>query len=170
MITIPKTPGYWMAVGAHGSQLYGGAPYAEAHLREVVANLITYGFDTPDWIEAGWLHDAVEDTIKNENPLTIDIVRQHFGDLTANLVWAVSGMGERRRDRIADMHRKVIEFPQAAILKTADRIHNMESAKLLPDQGLYRMYLKEFSAFVGLVEGTGLVPVEMIARLYRAAA
>ena len=163
MIIDIETPAYWMALGAHSAQLYGGEPYVDAHAREVVKNLVEYGFDSDDWINAGWLHDAVEDTA-----LTIDVVRKHFGDLTANLVWAVSGFGENRKARIADMHRKVNEFPQAAILKTADRIHNMESARALPDQGLYKMYLKEHAAFMALVALH--IPTAMLDRLTRAAA
>ena len=155
---------YWMAVGAHGTQQYGGAPYADAHLREVVGILKSFGF-TGEWEIAGWLHDAVEDT-----SLTTDIVRHHFGDHVADLVWAVSGFGENRKARIADMHRKVREYPLAAILKTADRIHNMESARALPDQGLFKMYMREWPAFMALVEEVGTVPAVMLERLNRAAA
>jgi (p)ppGpp synthase/HD superfamily hydrolase len=154
---------YWMAVGAHGTQLYGGKPYAEAHLREVVAILASFGF-VDEWEIAGWLHDGVEDTA-----LTIDIVRRHFGDTVAALVWAVTGLGENRKARIADMHRKVREHPLAAILKTADRIHNMETARLLPDQGLFKMYMREWPDFFKLVEETGVVPMLMLERLNRAA-
>jgi (p)ppGpp synthase/HD superfamily hydrolase len=154
---------HWMAVGAHGTQLYGGEPYVDAHLREVVGILNTFGF-TGEWEIAGWLHDAVEDTA-----MTIDIVRRFFGDHVAALVWAVSGFGENRKARIADMHRKVREYPFAAILKTADRIHNMESARALPDQGLFKMYMREWPAFLDLVTETGAVPPAMLERLNRAA-
>lgn len=162
MRTNIKTPGYWMAVGAHGPQLYSGAPYVDAHCHHVVGNLITYGFDSMEWIDAGWLHDAVEDTL-----LTIDEVREHRGQLVADLVWAVSGFGENRKARVADMHEKVRAFPRAAILKTADRIHNMESAARLPDPGLYKMYVREFNPFVDLVQDH--IPSEMLERLITAA-
>lgn len=157
-----ETPGYWMALGAHGPQLYGDKPYVDSHCRDVVNLLVSFGYDSVDWIDSGWLHDSVEDTT-----LTIDTVRAKRGAVVADLVWAVTGVGENRKARNADMHRKVAAFPRAAILKTADRISNMVSARSLDDQGLFRMYMKEFEAFVDLVKPH--IPSTMLDRLRAAA-
>ena len=53
----------------HGEQLYGMRPYI-VHLEAVTEILSANGFDTVTWIQAGTLHDVVEDT-----ECTIEIVR-----------------------------------------------------------------------------------------------
>lgn len=158
MKEITSSPAYALAAEAHAGILYGDAPYVDAHLCKVAEILISFEFNTREWIEAGLLHDAIEDTY-----VTYDMIGDQFGRDVADLVWAVSGMGENRKARVADMHAKVRAYPPAAILKTADRIHNMESAKALPDQGLFKMYMREMDAFVELVQG--LVPQKMLDRL-----
>jgi hypothetical protein len=45
---------------AHGSQLYAGKPYVDAHVAEVVRRVIAMG-GSEDAIVVAWLHDVLED-------------------------------------------------------------------------------------------------------------
>ncbi len=156
------TRGYWLAKAAHGDQLYGDLPYVDSHVAAVVSILIQYGFTDEIIIEAAWLHDAVEDT-----DLDSGMINQIYGDTIAameiaNLVLAVTGFGVNRRARVADILSKIVDNTKAAILKTADRIANMENAaQHRPD--LLKMYQREQDVFLAVV--IDHIPAEMLARL-----
>lgn len=154
---------YWTALGAHGDQKYDGLPYVEAHVGKVVMILLEAGFSPEadsDLFKAAWLHDTVEDT-----NLTVDIIRVHFGDEVANLVWAVTGVGENRKARNASIYEKISHYPPAAILKTADRIANVEASHA-GNPGLFNMYQREKNDFLKAIGDQ--VPDVLRDRLLRA--
>ena len=124
---------------AHQGQKYGDLPYT-VHLAAVVQILTDFGF-SEDFRIAGWLHDVIEDT-----PVNDDIVELMFGHRVKHLVWAVTGVGKNRKQRVEDAHRKINDYVQAVVIKLADRIANAEaSAKDNPR--LLVMYRGEYPAF-----------------------
>lgn len=107
------------AVSAHGDQRYGDCPYVE-HLSAVVKVLEEFGF-SDEHVAAGWLHDVVEDT-----DITEADIEEAFGERVAKLVSAVSGGGDRAT-HVASIYAKIEAYPDAAVVKLADRIANVEA-------------------------------------------
>lgn len=124
------------ALAAHGSQKYGDLPY-EVHLAAVAAIL---GEIAPDLVPDGWLHDVLEDT-----SVTGDELAREFGEPVKGRVWACSGEGKNRRERNASIKAKLAMYPDAAIVKMADRLANMSASRSNPDKR--RMYLREYPEF-----------------------
>jgi (p)ppGpp synthase/HD superfamily hydrolase len=120
------------AVAAHAEQKYGEVPYV-THLQAVHAVLVDFGYTAPFTV-AAWLHDVVEDT-----PVTRDEIEAAFGNEVAELVWAVTGVGETRPERVHAAYEKIKKHPAAAVLKLADRIANSEASRDYPKKlALYR--------------------------------
>ncbi len=112
------------AITAHGDQMYGNRSY-DCHLAAVVRVLEDCGC-SEEYRIAGWLHDVVEDT-----EITIQRVSEAFGERVASLVWAVTGEG--RGDRHAhsqSIYAKIDAFSDAASVKLADRIANLEACEV----------------------------------------
>lgn len=108
------------AAKRHAFQRYGDLPY-EAHLQNVVDVMTDFGFTHPSWVAAAWLHDVIEDT-----DTTREEIEAEFGELTATIVWAVTGEGENRKARNQSIYDKMLSAPEASVLKVADRIANVE--------------------------------------------
>ena len=74
------------AIAAHSAigqvRKYTNEPYW-IHLEEV-ANIVRTTYHTDAMVAAAWLHDVVEDT-----QVTLDLVRQEFGDEIADLVFGL---------------------------------------------------------------------------------
>ena len=140
------------AVEAHGDQMYGDKPYV-VHLeaaRQVLHDVLLVG---PVTI-AVWLHDVVEDTFRTRQDINVN-----FGEHVGTLVWAVSGEGANRKERVASLYPKIHSLPQpvayeATSLKLSDRITNMEKATG-NKQSLYDMYLREMDHFIEELKGLG---------------
>ena len=138
------------AEAAHGQQRYGALPYV-AHLAAVRAAL--EGAGTGEVTEtAAWLHDVVEDTA-----VTVEEVAAEFGPEVAALVWAVTGEGATRAERVEAQLRKVRETPAALALKLADRVANVE-ASVLTSPAHLALYRKEHAAFRHALRGVGAGP------------
>lgn len=140
----------------------------DAHIEKVVQVLVDFqdeiiamvGRDIFVYLViAAYLHDAVEDTYA-----TIRQIARLFGIEVARLVWAVTGCGETRVIRNADMKRKIMKHVLAAILKLADRIANVEgSTSGSKHHGMYRKELSSFETYI-----RPHVPPAMWDRLVRA--
>lgn len=130
------------AVAAHGDQPYGDLPYV-AHLAAVVRVLGDFGF-AGDYLIAGWLHDVVEDTDK-----TVAEIESAFGDRASKLVWAVTGGGERAT-HVATIHQKIADYPDAAAVKLADRIANVEACKAGDKHSI--RYNREHAEFATVIQ------------------
>jgi guanosine-3',5'-bis(diphosphate) 3'-pyrophosphohydrolase len=140
---------YRFAAEKHAAQRYGNAPYS-VHLEAVRAVLRDAGFaDDHPLAIAAWLHDTIEDT-----ETTREEVESRFGEEVANLVWAVTGVGQNRKDRNAHAYAKIRVTPNAATLKLADRIANVEASANVPDK--LAMYRKEWPGFRDALAGHGL--------------
>jgi (p)ppGpp synthase/HD superfamily hydrolase len=128
------------AILHHGDQKYGTEPYV-AHLDEVAAVLREMGADAVT-MQAAYLHDLIEDV----KDVTREILALEFSHEVADLVWAVSGEGANRRERVASVFPKLLACPRAVDLKLADRVVNgRRSRDNSPDK--FRMYKKEHGAF-----------------------
>ena len=136
-------PALQLATYRHGSQMYGEKGYVSGHLAQVVATLKVNGFDRPEMISAGWLHDIVEDT-----ETSLEEIRSMFGDEVAKLVWAVTTEpGRNRKERNAATYPKLrAAGPDAVALKLCDRISNVEASWDSRDAKLF-MYQREYRDF-----------------------
>lgn len=146
------------AIKAHGDQKYGKKPY-HVHLLDVVNVLRRFHsweeLDQ-DMINAGWLHDTIEDT--DTTYFTID---QQFGNRVANLVDAVTKAQDpdlTRKEANAITYPKIRHFAGAITLKLADRIANVENCVSHDRVGripgrLFKMYFKERDTFEAELRG-----------------
>jgi len=143
------------AAKAHAAQKYGEGPYT-AHLDEVVAILKEYGHTSPVVLEAGFLHDVLEDT-----PTTQEYLCRNFGWAVAEIVsFCTDEKGVNRKTRkaltYARMAKQIVIFkagPEVEIatgigmsVKLADRIANLRQSHRA-NPGLLSMYRKEAAAF-----------------------
>lgn len=144
------------AIKAHGNQLYGGEPYG-VHLFAVVSVARDFGCTNAQW-KAAFLHDVLEDTAA-----TSDQILDLFGEDVLRIVYACTGEGEERRDRVACIYRRIAEHPPAALVKLADRIANVEAAT--PGGHHWRRYKSEQPDFRAVIRPH--VPEAMWQRLER---
>ena len=114
-----------LAASAHKDQLYGAQPYM-AHIEDVVRRVKQITQD-PEIICAAYLHDTIEDT-----PVTYSYIEQQFGQNVADMVWAVTGVGANRADKMANAIEKIARTPGADFVKSADRLSNTASVERLP--------------------------------------
>lgn len=123
------------AIAKHANQLYGDKPYV-VHLDEVYHVVLDAKLPLIYQV-AAYLHDVVEDT---NTPLSE--IEKHFGIEIANMVDAVSGFGETRAQRQAQIKQKMMNCPSSIDLKMADRLANMRHSKI-NKPSLFKKYLKE---------------------------
>lgn len=150
--TRSETVAAGFAAGKHAAQRYGDAPYV-THLAAVRAVLETVLGDAPEAARgaltlAAWLHDVVEDT-----PTPASEIEARFGADVGRLVWAVSGEGDTRSARTSSAYAKIRATPEAAFLKLADRIANVEASAERPDKRA--MYRAEQASFAEALRSLG---------------
>jgi (p)ppGpp synthase/HD superfamily hydrolase len=150
-------PSMAFAIEAHGEQTYGDEPY-RTHLYAVVQVLKDFGF-SGKYLDAGALHDTIEDTNTSRETLA-----GKFGQWVADVVWACSGTGANRKERNASIYAKISMMYDAATVKTADRIANVENAE--PGGRHALMYISEAIWFHHAVAKHA--PAAMVERLERA--
>ena len=141
-----------LAVEAHKDQKYGIHPYV-VHLADVVSRVKTIT-QNPEIIAAAWLHDTVEDT-----GVSIDQIRQYFGDNVANMVWAVTGQGSNRKEKMANAIAKIAQTPGSELVKSADRLSNVSSS-LANNPKKLQMYKDEHKA-LSTVLGNNALAIEL---------
>ena len=124
------------AIERHGDQMYGDQPY-EDHLKEVAQTIEEHGGDE-EQIAAGWLHDVEEDT-----DATREELQQEFGHGVEALVYAVTGIGETRAEKMANVRAKIAALPRAGLVKTADRERNVNACIRDRKEKLLRRYVNE---------------------------
>ncbi|MEK6277254.1 MAG: HD domain-containing protein [Actinomycetota bacterium] len=111
----------------HGGQKQkvNGAPYVE-HPLAVARDVSEAGFE-PEMVAAALLHDIAEDT-----DLTVDDVRERFGDRVAALVEAMTDEGEvEPYERRKALHRERVlaAGPEAAAIFAADKLNNVRALR-----------------------------------------
>lgn len=127
------------AIEKHEGQMYGAHPYSK-HLQDVFDIACKYKLSENVKVSA-WIHETLEDTMT----VTIEL-EDHFGTVISDIVYAVSGYGENRKQRNADALRKILKNKEAARLKICDRIANILECQKT-DKSRLKMYLKEHEQF-----------------------
>lgn len=128
------------AIEKHGNQMYGDKPYIY-HLDEVHSLAIHYNLP-PIYQVTAYLHDLLED----QNVSKDEIVNK-FGIEAYNMVFAVSGFGETRKERSMDIRTKLESNIEAIDLKMIDRIANVKNS-ILNKPKLLNMYKKEHADYM----------------------
>ncbi len=104
----------------------------------LVASILTELMIDPPTIAAGLLHDTVEDC----PDITLETIRQNFGEEVAELVDGVTKLNKLdfadREEAQAESLRKMIlamsKDIRVVLIKLADRLHNMRTLRYQPEQ------------------------------------
>lgn len=127
---------YEFACAAHeGQRRRSGDPYV-SHPVAVAEILIDLGLDT-DSVIGGLLHDVVEDT-----PVDLQMIEKQFGSDVALLVDGVTKLGripyssreEQQAENIRKMLLAMAKDIRVILIKLADRLHNMRTARFWPPE------------------------------------
>jgi (p)ppGpp synthase/HD superfamily hydrolase len=154
------------AARAHGSidqrRKYTNEPYI-VHPRAVAAIVKTVEH-TPEMVACALLHDVVEDT-----PVTLDQIREEFGDEVAMLVDYVTERSKKsdgnRATRKAIDRAHFASGPAAAqTVKFADMIHNASDI-LSHDPGFARVYIREMNLSIPMMKRGDPVLRERLERI-----
>lgn len=109
-----------------------------------------------DTVVAGLLHDTVEDT-----DLGIDDIRRDFGDAVARIVEGVTDSPDQpdptnQEDLLLSMSAEW----RVAIVKLADRLHNMRTLKHMPREKQVKKARETMELFVPLAQKLGITPIQ----------
>ena len=146
------------------TQKVNGRPYVE-HPVAVAADVGEAGFE-PEMIAAALLHDIVEDS-----EVTVEQLRQRFGDRVAGLVETMTDTAEvRPYERRKALHReRVVQAgPEAAAIFAADKLNNVRALRsAYAEQG--EAVAERFKQPLDVKLKVWVADVEMVSR-YAAAA
>ncbi|QQR82773.1 bifunctional (p)ppGpp synthetase/guanosine-3',5'-bis(diphosphate) 3'-pyrophosphohydrolase [Candidatus Campbellbacteria bacterium] len=134
-----------------------GEPYF-THLVETARHLARIGADATT-ITAGLLHDSVEDV----EHITIQEIRDRFGDEVAFLVDGVTKLGKlkyRGLKRHVETLRKLFlataRDPRVILIKLADRLHNLETISSLPREKQQRIAMETLEIYAPIAHRLGI--------------
>ncbi|MCI8491736.1 MULTISPECIES: RelA/SpoT family protein [Anaerotruncus] len=153
---------YQLANNAHNGQCrVSGEPYI-SHPIAVAIILIDLGMDS-ECIQAALLHDVVEDT-----DITGEAVGKQFGTDVALLVNGVTKLGKisftSREEQQAENVRKMLlamaQDVRVIIIKLADRLHNMRTIEVMPDQKRRDKALETMEVYAPLAHRLGIRAVK----------
>ncbi|MGE5240365.1 MAG: GTP diphosphokinase [Bacteroidota bacterium] len=153
------------ALKAHaGQRRVSGEPYVR-HSLAVAQILADLGLDH-DTLAAAILHDVVEDS-----GVGLDDLKRDFGTRIAGLVDGVTKMkviqefqnepsGSRRESAQAESLRKMLlamaEDVRVVFIKLADRLHNMRTLAVLPEEKQKRIARETMDIFAPLANRLGI--------------
>ncbi len=155
---------YELAEVAHLDQRRAsGEPYIQ-HSLTVARILADLHLDAAT-IAAGLLHDVVEDSI-----VTLEDLRQDFGDEVTSLVDGVTKLGQI--DRLSQMTQRDLQAEEAeslrkmflamaddvrvVLIKLADRLHNMRTLEALSEEQQQRIAEETLEIFAPLANRLGI--------------
>ncbi len=154
---------YDLANAAHKGQCrVSGEPYI-SHPIAVAMILADLGMDD-ECIQAALLHDVVEDT---EIPL--EQISRQFGSDVALLVNGVTKLGQisyqtSREERQAENVRKMLlamaQDVRVILIKLADRLHNMRTIEVMPEQKRRDKALETMEVYAPLAHRLGIRAVK----------
>jgi hypothetical protein len=127
------------AIDGHAIQMYGDRPYS-FHLKQVATVLDEMGADE-DEIMAGLGHDLIEDPKKTHAEIL-----QRSNQRVADMIWAVSGVGDTREEQLASVIAKIPQVPGSEKVKLADRFCNTRRSLLDKKWKKLKMYVLEYPA------------------------
>jgi (p)ppGpp synthase/HD superfamily hydrolase len=151
------------AAKKHSGQMYGKVHTYDFHLRQVVENLKEFGYTEKKYLDAGWLHDTLEDT-----NTTVMELKMNFGHEVYDMVWAVTAVGVTREAGTLDTIRKLENCPQAIPVKMADRLANMRFSRSEFEAGRgdrIRKYTQELDKYATLFKSCNLAMYEEMRKL-----
>ena len=149
---------YKFAEQSHMGQFrLSGEPYI-THPTNVALILIDLGMDINS-VVAGILHDVVEDTKVSRSKIAIN-----FGDDVAFLVDGVTKLGnvplttkkQRQAENIRKMLLAMSKDVRVMIIKLADRLHNMRTAKGWPEQKRRNKSLETMEIYAPIAQRLGM--------------
>ncbi len=149
---------YKVAFDAHnGQRRISGEAYI-THPLSVAILLIGIGMDT-ETVVAALLHDVVEDTV-----ITIESVHKAFGADVALLVDGVTKLGKipfssREQQQAENVRKMLLAMAQdvrVIIIKLFDRLHNMRTLDVLPDQKRREKSLETMEVYAPLAHRLGI--------------
>ncbi len=155
------------AIAAHAGQTRASGEPFVTHAFAVASILNELDLDH-EAIAAALLHDTVEDT-----DLTLDAVREEFGDAIARLVDGVTKMdvieelsGKNREDldrketsraeSLRKMLLAMVEDVRVVLIKLADRLHNLRTLKPLPRERQIPIARETLDVFAPLANRLGV--------------
>ena len=150
-----------LATKAHAGQTRAaGEPYV-THSIAVAQILEGWGIIDEDFISASLLHDVVEDT-----SVTLDEIRAMFGADVAELVDGVSKFRSASgktddRETLKKVLVKSYIDPCVAVLKLADRLHNMRTLKDMPEKKTVAKSRETLDVYTRLAESLGIWEVKV---------
>ncbi len=124
------------AIARHDGHKYGSHPYS-FHLEMVALIAKANGADEQQ-IAAAWLHDTIEDA-----GVTREEIQNLFGPKVADIVWALTGVGQTRLERVLDAIEKIAATPGAGLVKLADRFANVSTSITDHQSRFARRYVSE---------------------------
>jgi (p)ppGpp synthase/HD superfamily hydrolase len=142
--TLQVLDGTWAyALACHGQQRRPNNEPYPIHLLEVVEILVASGVRDCDILQAGMLHDVVEDT-----PHPLSELCQRFGRGVSELVdWMTKPEAGPGQDpaavRLAYLRQFEHAPPGAAVVKLADRLSNVQRLHTHPRPAKQRSYYQE---------------------------
>lgn len=148
---------YNVAKGAHDGQVrMTGEPYFN-HVFATSFKLATMQLPA-EVVAAGILHDVPEDT-----DVTIDELRELFGDDVADMVKGVTKLGhvqyrglERYVENLRKMFLSMAQDVRVIFIKFADRMHNMETLYVLPEQKRKRIAKEVMEIYAPIANRIGM--------------
>ena len=171
---MPETPSqndrvlieraYELAEVAHlYQQRASGEPYIQ-HSLTVAHILADLRLDSAT-IAAGLLHDVVEDSV-----VTVEDLRQDFGDEVANLVDGVTklsqidklsqmtyrGLQDEEAENLRKMFLAMVDDVRVVLIKLADRLHNMRTLDALSEERQRRIAEETLEIFAPLANRLGI--------------
>ncbi len=149
---------YEFAEKAHSGQMRSSGHQYIDHCIEVAFFLAELHMDSAT-IAAGMVHDVVEDT-----SVTLEDIRQVFGDEVAELVDGVTKIGAMRFNSIEEQQveyfRKMLlsmaKDIRVIVIKLADRLHNMRTLEHLPKEKRRRIAQETRDVYCPLAHRLGI--------------
>ncbi|HSA53794.1 MAG TPA: HD domain-containing protein [Yinghuangia sp.] len=143
---------------SHRGQMRKSGEAYITHPLAVATILAELGADTTTLV-AALLHDTVEDT-----DLTVDLVRESFGDDVAHLVDGVTKLEKvdfnNRQEAEAETMRKILVATgrdlRVTVIKLADRLHNMRTIRHMRRASQIRIAEVTRDVFIPLAERLGI--------------